>query len=186
MSNSLNTITVDGITYEASQKTTDTTTTSSDGSTLDKDAFLQLLCTQMEYQDPLDPQDNSEYVAQLAQFSSLEQMTNIASAMTSLSSVVSNIDQSMLVGQLSGMIGKEVQWTNTSTVTDSSGNAVTDSSGNTQTVSQTHTGTVSGVSISDGTPSLIVTATESGSSCTYKVPIGTLTRVGSGGETTTE
>jgi flagellar basal-body rod modification protein FlgD len=46
-------------------------------SELGKEQFLQLLVTQMKYQDPLDPQDNSEFVAQLATFSSLEQMQNL-------------------------------------------------------------------------------------------------------------
>ena len=49
------------------------------GSNLDKDDFLLLLVTQMQYQDPLQPTDNTEYVAQLAQFSELEQMQNLNS-----------------------------------------------------------------------------------------------------------
>lgn len=48
--------------------------------TLDKDAFLQLLVTQMQYQDPLEPTDNTEYMSQLAQFSELESMNNLNSA----------------------------------------------------------------------------------------------------------
>lgn len=44
---------------------------------LDKEAFLQLLVTQMKYQDPLEPTDNTQYVSQLATFSELEQMTNL-------------------------------------------------------------------------------------------------------------
>ena len=78
-STSLNTITVDGITYNA-QKYSDAAASQkvTDNSALGKDAFLQLLVTQMQYQDPLDPQDNGEYLAQLAQFSALEQMTNVA------------------------------------------------------------------------------------------------------------
>lgn len=47
------------------------------GSSLGKEDFLQLLITQMQYQDPLDPADNTEYVAQLAQFSELEAMQNL-------------------------------------------------------------------------------------------------------------
>ena len=47
------------------------------GSSLDKDDFLLLLVTQMQYQDPLEQTDNTEYVAQLAQFSELEQMQNL-------------------------------------------------------------------------------------------------------------
>ncbi|WP_275423023.1 flagellar hook assembly protein FlgD, partial [Pseudomonas aeruginosa] len=50
-----------------------------DKNALGKDAFLQLLVTQMQHQNPLDPQDNSEFVAQLAQFSSLEGITTLNS-----------------------------------------------------------------------------------------------------------
>lgn len=53
------------------------TTTKEATNNLDKDAFLKLLMTQMQYQDPLNPMDNTEFVAQLAQFSSLEQMSNL-------------------------------------------------------------------------------------------------------------
>jgi flagellar basal-body rod modification protein FlgD len=45
---------------------------------LDKDAFMQLLVTQMSYQNPLEPMDNTQFVAQLAQFSALEQQQNMA------------------------------------------------------------------------------------------------------------
>jgi flagellar basal-body rod modification protein FlgD len=44
---------------------------------LDKQDFLKLLIAQIKNQDPLSPQDNTEYVAELAQFSSLEQSTAI-------------------------------------------------------------------------------------------------------------
>ena len=45
---------------------------------LDKEAFLQLLVAQMQYQDPLEPMDNTEYVSQLATFSQLEATQNLA------------------------------------------------------------------------------------------------------------
>ncbi len=51
------------------------------GGNLDKDAFLQLLVAQMKYQDPLEPTSNTEYISQLATFSSLEEMQNMTSAM---------------------------------------------------------------------------------------------------------
>ena len=44
---------------------------------LGRDAFLQLLVTQMSHQNPLQPQEDGAFIAQLAQFSSLEQLTNI-------------------------------------------------------------------------------------------------------------
>lgn len=50
-------------------------------SSLDKDAFLQLLVAQMKYQDPLQPTSNTEYVSQLATFSQLEEMQNMTGSM---------------------------------------------------------------------------------------------------------
>ena len=44
---------------------------------LGRDAFLQLLTTQLSHQDPLKPQGDTEFIAQLAQFSSLEQLTQM-------------------------------------------------------------------------------------------------------------
>jgi len=68
-----------------SSYTTDTSTTTSSSTTdLGKEAFLQLLLTQLTYQDPLDPMDDQDFVAQLAQFSSLEQLTNISTGITEL------------------------------------------------------------------------------------------------------
>lgn len=52
--------------------------TKNTGNSLDKDAFLQLLVTEMKYQDPLNPSTNTEYIAQLAQFSQLEAMNNLS------------------------------------------------------------------------------------------------------------
>ena len=54
---------------------TNTTKPRTDG--LGRDAFLQLLVTQMSHQNPLQPQEDGAFIAQLAQFSSLEQLTNI-------------------------------------------------------------------------------------------------------------
>lgn len=57
------------------------------GDNLGKDDFLQLLTTQLKYQDPLEPMSNENFVAQLAQFSSLEQMQNVSSAQNKLTNV---------------------------------------------------------------------------------------------------
>lgn len=54
-------------------------------STLGKEEFLQLLVTQLQNQDPLNPQDDTQFIAQLAQFSSLEQMQNLSATMSNSS-----------------------------------------------------------------------------------------------------
>jgi flagellar basal-body rod modification protein FlgD len=51
---------------------------------LGKDAFLQLLVTELSNQDPLNPMEDREYIAQLAQLSTLEQMTTMNSSMETL------------------------------------------------------------------------------------------------------
>jgi flagellar basal-body rod modification protein FlgD len=51
---------------------------------LGKDAFLKLLVTQLQHQDPTKPQADAEFIAQLAQFSSLEQLTEIAKGVETL------------------------------------------------------------------------------------------------------
>lgn len=48
---------------------------------LDKDAFLQLLVAEMQNQDPLEPASNTEYIAQLATFTQVEEMQNMANSM---------------------------------------------------------------------------------------------------------
>ncbi|MBQ6844612.1 MAG: flagellar hook capping protein [Agathobacter sp.] len=62
------------------------------GSTLGYDQFLQLLCAEMQYQDPLEPTSNTDYVAQMATFSQLE-------ATLSLTETQQNANASELVGK---------------------------------------------------------------------------------------
>ena len=54
---------------------------------LGKDAFLKLLIAELSNQDPLDPMTDREFIAQMAQFSTLEQMTNMTKALEGLSSM---------------------------------------------------------------------------------------------------
>ena len=56
-------------------------------STLGQDDFLKLLITELKHQNPLEPLDSKEYIAQLAQFSTLTQMQNMNSQIASLSAV---------------------------------------------------------------------------------------------------
>jgi flagellar basal-body rod modification protein FlgD len=64
--------------------TTDTTKTKTD--TLGKDAFLNLLVTQLQHQDPTQPMADGEFLAQLAQFSSLEQLQHMNQSLTQIAS----------------------------------------------------------------------------------------------------
>lgn len=145
---------VSGVTNNNTQDTTQAVSNAAKD-TLGKDAFLQLLVTQMRYQDPLDPMDNGEYLAQLAQFSALEQMTNVATGLSSIMDVVNNIDTSLLVGQLTSMIGQGVQWM------DEAGKVME--------------GSIKAVSISDGNPSIVAV---DASGAQHKVNIGDITRIG--------
>ena len=147
-SSALNTITVDGVTYNAAAYEASHTKEAKKNDDLGKEAFLQLLVTQLQNQDPLDPQDNSSYIAELAQFSALEQMTNVADNLQDLSKVVGNIDTSVLIGQLSGMIGKNIDWIETINEADAEGNPISHT--------EKMTGTVTGVSIVEGVPSVVV------------------------------
>lgn len=52
---------------------------------LGRDAFLQLLVTQLQHQDPTQPKADGEFIAQLAQFSSLEQLTQIQKTLEAMS-----------------------------------------------------------------------------------------------------
>lgn len=56
--------------------------------TLGQDAFMQLLLTQLTHQDPSKPQDDTEFIAQLATFSQLEKLTEIAASMKALEQAV--------------------------------------------------------------------------------------------------
>lgn len=82
--------------------TSDTTETAS--SEMGKDDFLTLFIAQLENQDPLSPMDDTQTLAQLAQFSSLEQLTNISEALDGLADSLSEMQQ---VGATS-YIGKTV------------------------------------------------------------------------------
>lgn len=65
---------------------------------LDKDAFLKLLVAQLRYQDPLSPLQDSDFIAQMAQISSLEQAQNSARAQR--------------LGQAASLLGKQVEYLN--------------------------------------------------------------------------
>lgn len=117
--------TVSSVTSSYSTSST-SSTSSTANSELGFENWINLLATELEYQDPSDPVSSSEYVAQMAQLSSLTQMENIYSA-------VNNVEAY-------NMIGKSVTY------------QTTDSSGNTSE----KTGTVSSVMISGSSTYLVI------------------------------
>ena len=100
---------------------------------LDKDDFLKLFVTQLQHQDPMSPMDNDQMVAQMSQLSTVEQLTNMASANAGMA-------QSLAQSSAVGLIGRTVTWTDTD--------------------DRVHSGVVEKVSTKDGAPSLTVGGTD--------------------------
>jgi flagellar basal-body rod modification protein FlgD len=73
---------------------------------LGKDDFLKILLVQLQNQDPLNPLEDKEFISQMANFSALEQMTNMANMMEKF--IESQNENSVL--RYSEMIGKKVYW----------------------------------------------------------------------------
>lgn len=71
------------------------------GSTLGKDEFLKILIAQIQNQNPLQPMEDKEFIAQMAQFSSVEQLTNMSAMLERLSNSI---------GMSSSLIGKTIGW----------------------------------------------------------------------------
>ena len=102
---------------------------STSGTTLTLQDFLQVLTTQLTYQDPLKPLDNQEFMAQIAQFTTLEQTQQLTTS-------TQTIATTQAAQQSVGMIGHQVN------VTTSSG---------------PQSGTITGVDLSGSTPAFTLT-----------------------------
>jgi len=124
-----------------------TSSTSSVTNQLGPDAFLKLLTTQLSNQDPLQPMDDTQSVAQLAQFSALQASTNLQTDFANFSSNFAVLQSSSLLGRNVSVVSPDtsgnsattvgtvnsIQVTNgqpTFTLLDKSGNQITDSKGN--------------------------------------------------------
>ncbi len=75
------------------------TTTAKQPGVLGKDDFLKLMIAQMKNQDPMSPADDKDNIAQMAQFSSLEQMTNLATATQTLADRLTTAQNVALIGR---------------------------------------------------------------------------------------
>ncbi len=69
---------------------------------LGKDDFIKILITQLTHQDPTAPMEDKEFIAQMAQFSSLEQMTNMAQDFSRIAEMIAG-------SEASGALGKSVE-----------------------------------------------------------------------------
>jgi flagellar basal-body rod modification protein FlgD len=119
----------------SSSSSTTSSNDSSITSQLGPSAFLQLLTTQLSNQDPLNPVDDTQSVAQLAQFSALQAQDNLETSFANFQSNFAVLQSSQLIGQ---------------TVTVNTTDASTGDS-------STQTGTVSAISVVNGVPQLTLT-----------------------------
>jgi flagellar basal-body rod modification protein FlgD len=110
-----------------------TQATSGKNAEMGKDQFLKLFVAQLQHQDPMNPMEDSDFMGQMASFSTLEQVTNLA---TANEAIAANLHLSQSVG----LIGRTVTWTDEADVT--------------------HTGVVEKVSQQDGNPVLTISGTE--------------------------
>lgn len=105
------------------------------GKDMNKDLFLKMLVGQMTNQDPFNPQDPTQYITQLSQFSSLEQMMELNSSMEYLIGVNNGVLVNSALGTASNLIGKSIEVN----AQDESGKQ------------QSYSGIVKSTSIKDGT-----------------------------------
>ena len=126
------------------------TVTNATKNILGKDDFLKLLMTQLKYQDPMEPADNKEFIAQMAQFTTLEQMGNISAGFADLNSLQVGLLQETAISRAMNLIGRNVEAVDPETDTVISG-------------------IVTGMKVVDGIPKIIIGTSE--------LDIGTVTKV---------
>ncbi|EQK45782.1 flagellar hook capping family protein [[Clostridium] bifermentans ATCC 19299] len=131
------------------------------GEETNKDLFLKLLVAQMSNQDPLNPQDPTQYVTQLAQFSSLEQMQNLNEGMEYLVGLTNGVLVNSAMSTASTLIGKRIEaYAPKEDDTEETNNVVKDDEKPDD--KKTITGVVEGIKIKDGIVYMEVRVDESG------------------------
>jgi flagellar basal-body rod modification protein FlgD len=84
--------------------TTATSMAGQQADALGRDTFLQLLITQLQHQDPTQPKDDAQFLAQLAQFSSLEKLTNIETQLNTLGQLLLDGQQASPTSSTEGKV----------------------------------------------------------------------------------
>lgn len=131
------------------------------GEETNKDLFLKLLVAQMSNQDPLNPQDPTQYITQLAQFSTLEQMQSLNEGMSYLVGYNQGIFINSAMSTASALIGKRIEaYAPKEEDTEENNNVVKDD--NKTDDKKTITGVVEGVKIEDGIVYMEVRLDETG------------------------
>lgn len=131
-----------------SDKTENGTPIVQPGKETNKDIFLQMLVGQMTNQDPFNPQDPTQYITQLAQFTTLEQMMEMNEGIEYLAGINNGVLINSALSTSSALIGKEVEL------------CVPDEENKGETKS--YSGTLKSVSIKDGTVYLEVELSDTG------------------------
>lgn len=112
---------ISNITNLTNAANTSSSSLTSSASNLGQDEFMTMLLAQLKNQNPLDPMDGKDFAAQLAQFSSLQQLSNLNTTMSSLPTYLKAFSNAQMVG----MIGNEaVAKGNTIAVSGSSTNII--------------------------------------------------------------
>lgn len=131
------------------------------GEETNKDLFLKLLVAQMSNQDPLNPQDPTQYVTQLAQFSSLEQMQSLNEGMEYLVGLTNGVLVNSAMSTASALIGKRIEaYAPKEDDTEETNNVVKDDENPDD--KKTITGVVEGIKIKDGIVYMEVRVDETG------------------------
>ncbi|WP_195937904.1 flagellar hook assembly protein FlgD [Romboutsia sp. 1001713B170131_170501_G6] len=127
---------------QKSQKTENNTPIIMPGEENNKELFLKMLVAQMQNQDPFNPQDPTQYVTQLSQFTMLEQTMTLNHNMEQMMGMTSGLLTNSALNSATSLIGKEVEMNETK---------LNESSNNTKSENKTIKGMVEGVHIKDGT-----------------------------------
>ncbi|WP_048602493.1 flagellar hook capping FlgD N-terminal domain-containing protein [Rubeoparvulum massiliense] len=104
--------------------------TNEEKSILGKDDFLRIFVEQLKQQDPLQPTSDKEFIAQMAQFSSLEQTMNMTTSLKNIEQQLKELpaanllQQPMMLASLSQMIGNTIYWKETDSTTELSSGSV--------------------------------------------------------------